>query len=368
MLRGIAGLCTLGLFCAATGLAGAGEKDESQTRREIDRESGFIGLYDTAPLSSMPREPMWYLNCFSAERDRREHPQENKAGVRGNWRGAEGLDWFMSEIRRGYALGARAFWVNRPMGTDGNSHVPAAGWLAIPAEKRLAMQERINEAILEEFDEEIRIYYFIGSWMTDPRDLRGYHEDYEDELYRLGDDSAESLHATRVTLGGLMSAGATGFGIDASAPLRCREHYIQFAEQLRRPPFNLHVIGEALPVIPKRNGRGGVEIDANGDFMVDQDAIERMAWVGIAQYMNYRFHHRVFDPDKTRIFKWYAFPSVYRDLPRDEQRRMIAWDHEHGYIVITQDEFLFTEALAHYQQTHRAVEENNEKFRHALVD
>ncbi len=364
MFRRLVSCCSIALLCATTGLAGAAE-DNDAPRRETDNETGFIGLYDTAPLSTMPREPMWLLNCFGGQRDLSIRPEENVSGVRGDWRGAEGVDWFIRELRLGYSLGARSFFVVRPMGTSGSSHVPASGWLSIPAEKRIALQERVNDLIMDEFQEPIRIYYFIGSYMTDARGLDGYSEKNLPDAFRLGDEGFEAQHATRATLGGLMSAGAAGFGIDASAPLRTRYHYVEFAEQMRRPPFNMHVIGEALPVVPK--GRG-VARDAMGDFKTDDEALERMAWVGTALYMNYRFHHRIFDPEKTRVFKWYAFREVFEHLSDTEKRQMIQWDFEHGMITICHDKVMFEEALRLYERREQATEANDEKFRYSQAD
>jgi len=303
-----------------------------------------ISLTDTAPLTSMSREPMWLINCFSGKRDSVHHREEDYTGLRGEWRGEEAMDWLEDQLRYAYGLGARRFWIVRPMGTDGESNVPAAAWLTIPEYKREPMEERINRLILQEFDEPVEIYYFIGTWMEDPWSLRGLTPTNQDEAFRLGDDEYEAQIATRITLGGLMSAGASGFGFDASALTVCRDHYMDLAEQLRRPPFNLQSVGEALPVVPTPNGRGVVR-DANGDFKLDDEALRRMAWVGTSDYLYYRFKFREFDPETTRVFHWYPSGDEYRDLGDEGRRDLIRADIRRGWIPICHDEVMFKAAL-----------------------
>lgn len=306
-----------------------------------------VSLQDSAPLTAMSREPMWLINCFSGKRDSINHPEEDYTGLRGEWRGPRAMEWLEDQLRTGYALGARKFWIVRPMGTDGESNVSASAWLTIPEYKREPMQERINRLIFEEFDEPVKIYYFIGSYMQDPWSLRGHTGQNQDSVFRLGDDSYEAQAATRLTLGGLMSAGAAGFGIDASAVMRCRDHYVQFAEQLRRPPFNLECVGEALPVVVTSDGRGVVR-DEKGDFMLDQDALTRMAWVGTTDYLGWRFRFRTFDPETTRVYKWYPWDSEYEDLNLRERQEMVAADMRRGFILITHDPTLMQAALTYY--------------------
>lgn len=311
-------------------------------------DSTITVLDDTTPLTkSMSREPIWYINLFGGQRNLTVHPEENYTGVRGEWRGPDAMDYLENELRRGYAMGARSFWVNRPMGTDGLSHPAAGAWLTIPEYKRGPMEERINNLILDEFDEPVKIYYYIGTYMEDPRSIRGWMPSNADEVYRFGDDGYEAQVATRATLGGLMSAGAAGFAMDGSALTICRDHYMELADQLRRPPFNLEVIGEALPVVP--DGHGGVIRDENGDFEVDEDSLERMAWVGTERYLDYRFKIRKFDPDTTRVIRMYERKEFYIDLNPAQRREMVRQHMLQGYIVLSWDDVIFQAAMDFYR-------------------
>lgn len=313
-------------------------------------------LNDTTPLTeSMTREPMWFINLFAGIRDLKKHPEENYTGLRGEWRGPEAMDYLESQLRLGYELGARSFWINRPMGTDGLSHPSGAAWLTIPDYKRIPMEDRINALILDEFEEPVKIYYYIGTYLEDPRSIHGWEPDNADEVYRLGDDGYEAQVATRATLGGLMSAGAAGFGLDGSALMICRDHYIELAQQLRRPPFNLQVVGEALPVVP--DVRTGVKRDENGDFMVDDDALHAMAWAATDYYLDFRFKIRTFDPETTRVFRIYERSQTYRDLSNEQRREMVRKNMRQGYIAITYDPVIFQIALDYYEHPELLAED-----------
>ena len=335
-------------------------------------------LDDVSPLADINREPMWLINCFGGERDRRNHPEENYTGLRGDFRGPEAALWLVDQFRQGYALGARKFFIVRPMGTDGVSHVSAAGWLTIPPEKRMALQEEVNRVVMEEFREPVEIIYYIGAYMLDPRALTGLSTAALSDLYKLGEPTPEAVHATRVTIGGLMSAGATGIGIDAGAPVRCREHFARLAEQLRRPPFNLTLIGEAYPTVPK--GRGVLR-DENNDFVLDLETAARMPFIATDDYTNYRWKKKQFDPATTRLYKWYERSHRYKTKTYPEKEAMIERDYWHGFIPVTHDPELFEIALRMYNETEAhaahsksrtiiesADDVNSEKYRYTLGD
>lgn len=335
---------TIGLLACCGAPASAGNSQEERTQH--------VATHDVVPLSSLSRDPMWIVTCFGGQRDLTNRPEENYSGVRGNWRGPEGLDWFTDEMRKGYAAGARRFFVNRPMGTDGVSHPSAAGWLTIPKEKRMAMEERINALILDEFDEPVEIYYYIGCYMEDPRSLRGRTTASAEGMFRLGDDDHWKQEvATRITLGGLMGVGATGFGIDGSAFPYAMQHYVELAEELRRPPFNIVLMGEAIPRIKHPITNSWWD---NGNAIFDPDLLTRMPYVATSKYLRSRIKDLKFDRETTRIYQWYEgardFGRAWNDPVTERDLELIRREMDRGTIPMVADPILFAEALRYTRE------------------
>lgn len=367
---------TIGVLACTTAVAAPGEA----------QRSNHVATDDVIPLSSLSRDPMWIVQCFGGQRDLKTHPEENSTGVRGNWRGPEGLDWFTDELRRGYAAGARRFLVNRVMGTDGTTHPAAAGWLTIPPEKRQAMEKRINDLILDEFDEPVEIYYYIGAYMADPRSIRGRTLASDAGTFRLAEgDHWKQDVATRVTLGGLMGVGATGFGIDGSAGDYCNQHYVELAEQLRRPPFNIILMGEAIPRIQDPVTKSWW--DGRGNAIFDQDLITRMPWIATSKYLRSRIKDLKFDRETTRIYQWYEgasdFGRHWSDPVTDADLQLLRKEMDRGTIPMVSDPILFAEALRYTRElegkdggTHASVPPpfrtgvavTDEKFRKTMTD
>ena len=120
----------------------------------------------SSPASELPlpidRRPVWLVNCFGGHFNTttEEYDDERWFGVRPAYRGPEGAAWLANQIRKGYAVGARRFFVNRPMGVGarplsdgrltGAGNVPGSGWLPIPPYKRPAISDAIADLVLDE--------------------------------------------------------------------------------------------------------------------------------------------------------------------------------------------------------------------------
>lgn len=290
--------------------------------------------------SSVPREPMWFVNPFTGNRDR------SPEGLAPWWTADDAAENLLEKIREGYTIGARRFFINRPMGTDGSSHVPGASWLTINKDKRGSIVDRLNAALLDEFDEPVHLVWFVGSDLRDPRDLHGWNQGDPQSYYQIGEnDRWDTLIATRSTLGGWISTGASGLAIDHSAVPSERQHFIDLFESLRGDPFRLTIYGEALPL--RQTAGGAIMRDEHGT-MVIADEIDKMPWVATERVINDRWpagapsESMPLNPETTRVFIWYARGTDYGSAI--EKRDLIQADMRRGLIPITNDEIMFRTA------------------------
>ena len=297
----------------------------------------------------VPHEPMWLINAGVSLRNSNIHPENNTQGLASWWRGEHAVPRLIDRIQEGYDAGARWFFINRPMGTPGNTHVPGASWLTMTDTKRDVLPEMLTDALLDQFDEPVHVVWFIGSEMADPREFAGWTTGRDDEYYGVGeDDTWERLIGSRVTLGGWISTGASGLAIDHSSPRDERGHFIRLFEQLNQFPFNLAIFGEAYPLTYTDNGR--VARDDEGSPILDQHAIESMPWVATATYFEARWPESrqrdsfPLDPDATRMFVWYG--PILMEVTEDDQRIDMAHRHmDEGLIPITNNLVIFNEAM-----------------------
>ncbi|MEM9372447.1 MAG: hypothetical protein AAGA55_02285 [Planctomycetota bacterium] len=302
----------------------------------------------------VPREPMWFVNAGSGTRRSSHHPEDNARGLNLWWRGPNAVPNLVGKIAEGYQVGARWFFINRPMGTDGGSHVPAASWLTIDADKRERITDELNDMLLDRFEEPVHIVWFIGSDMSDPRSIRGWTASRDDENFQIGQtENWKQLTASRATLGGWLSTGASGIAFDHSAPSAEREHFIDLFHQLIRPPFGLMVMGEAFPVEPRP--RGGPMRHADGTRVLAMGAMESMPFLAeeriLMEYWPTTFApgERSLDPDTTRAYVWMSWATIKYGSPEQRRQRIRGW-LERGLIPITMDPVMFREAQDYLRQ------------------
>ncbi len=332
-----------GTITRGNGNSGGGNNNDSGGSG--DRNHGFNG---ERWQDNVPRTPMWLINTFTGERNSPVHPEGNMRGITNWWRGENAVDEMLNRIQIGYDYGARWFFVNRPMGTPGNAHVPGASWLTIEDEKRDELPAKLADALLDHFSEPVHIVWFVGSDMSDPREFNGWTEGASNEFYGVGEnDTWEELIGSRITLGGWISTGASGIAIDHSAPVEERAHYIRLAESLRQFPFNINVYGEAYP-FAYSNGR--VERGMGNSPLLCDDSITKMSWIGTNQYVDRvwpegnAYECFPVDTDETRLFVWIN-QSPMRIGNEDQRIDYVNRLLDMGLIPITADHVMFTEAL-----------------------
>jgi hypothetical protein len=303
----------------------------------------------------VPREPMWVINASGGVRDSNRYPADNAKGFSIWWRGPRAVDELINRVRAGYSNGARWFLINRPMGTPGDTYVPGASWLTLDDNKRDKIPELLTQALLDEFDEPVHIVWFVGSDLSDPRSFPGWTPERDDEFYQLGrGENWEQIIGSRVTLGGWISTGASGIGIDNSSAIHKRAHYIRLFENLNGFPFYLNIYGEAYPLATQANGRASR--DANGTPMLDQEDIESMPWIAATNYIEGRWPMSVesdsfpLNPETTRMFVWFV-DGISRYGNEEERRALVNRYMDRGLIPITADAVIFSEALDRYRAT-----------------
>lgn len=296
----------------------------------------------------VPREPMWFINAGSGTRRSSFHPEDNSRGLNTWWRGPNAVPNLVNKIEEGYQVGARWFFINRPMGTDGGSHVPAASWLTIDADKREAITDKLNDVLLDRFDEPVHIVWFIGSDMSDPRSIRGWTQNQDHANYQLGEtENWKQVVSARSTIGGWLSTGASGLAIDHSATSAEREHFTDMFHQMIRPPFGMMMMAEPFPMVPRPNG--GPERHADGTRVLANDAMEQMPFVATESFIN-EFWPTTFgpgqqsvDPESTRAYVWMSYATIRYGSPEQRKDRIRGW-LERGLIPITMDAVMFREA------------------------
>lgn len=301
---------------------------------------------------SVPREPMWKIDTFTGIRD-----DTNPGALVSWWRddNPQAVEHMLARIRVGYALGARRFFVNRPMGTNGRTHVPAASWLTIDTKKRAELTEALIALNLDGTLEPIHMFWFIGSELTDPRSLEGWTS--SNDTFLLGEtDTWEHLIASRNILGGWLSTGASGLFIDASTPPEERRHFRFISRQLLQSPFEMIVGGEAYPYALDEDG---VTIRENGAPVLSTEDIEAMSWVATTDYIRHPARWPVgrtnstwpVNPETTRMFAWFDHRADYYGNNEDERRKYASSIIEDGLIPITNDPTIFRFALDHYLES-----------------
>ncbi|MEL6739687.1 MAG: hypothetical protein AAFP26_03420 [Planctomycetota bacterium] len=323
---------------AAVGIAG--------TPQQAIAESGTVQLSDIPEQLPLPldRRPMYFIQTFGAERDSDRHPDENEGGVAEAFRGPEGVDWFVDEIREGYALGARRFFVNHPGGGTNFTDVTGAAWLTVPEDKRARMTTMIPDSILDEFEEEIEIMYFIGSTMRDPREFEGrIPGQTPDPTFTFYDEHELALDSLRITVGGLMSAGADAIALDAAARAPVRDQYVQFAHEMANSPFKLKVVGEAIPLVWPGDG---------GEPRIHYGYARRMPWVATNSFIERNFPNnrsvRV-NVRQTELYVWVSNHSLLPKADSQKFRKGERWQAD-GLIVITSEPNVFAGALEAYNR------------------
>lgn len=332
-----------GTITRGNGNASGGNNNDSSGPG--DRSHGFHG---ERWQDNVPRTPMWLIQAFTGERNSPVHPEGNERGITNWWRGDRAVDQLISRIEIGYDYGARWFFVNRPMGTNGYTHVPAASWLTLEDDKREDLPQKLTDALLDHFDEPVHIVWFIGSEMSDPRDFSGWSQSRDQEFYGIGeDDNWQELISSRVTLGGWISTGASGVGIDACSKPDEREHFIRLFESLNGFPFHLNVYGEAYPY---KETNGAPIRDHRGSPILCEESITKMPWIGATSYFENVWsidspgESFPVDEYETRMFIW--FDQSPLRFGNENQRRVIVNKYmDLGLIPITFDPVMFSEAL-----------------------
>lgn len=323
---------------AAVGLAGTPETAQAQGQ-SVDLNQ----IPEQLPLP-VDRRPMYFIQTFGADRDSDHYPEENEGGVAEAFRGEGGVDWFLDEIREGYALGARRFFVNHPGGGTNFTDVTGAAWLTIPEEKRGRMTELIPDSILDEFEEEIEIMYFIGSTMRDPREFEGRIPGQSpDPTYTFYDETELAIDSLRITVGGLMAAGADAIALDAAARAPIRDQYVQFAHDMANSPFKLKVIGEAIPLVWPGDG---------SEPRVHYGYARRMPWVATNSFIERNFPNHRSVRVNLRQTELYVWVSNHQILPKSDDlkfRKGERWQSD-GLIVITSEPQVFAGAMDAYNR------------------
>lgn len=321
--------------------------------------SNDYGLIGDRWQDRVPREPMWYIPCGGLVYDNPVHPEDNYRGYAHWWRGEGAVERFIGRIQTGYDVGARWFFINRPMGAPRTTHVPGASWLTLDHDRRDDIPKLLTDALLDRFDEPVHVVWFIGSEMSDPRSFPGWTPGRTDDFYAVGaDENWHQLISSRVTLGGWISTGASGIAIDDSSPLAEREHFMRLFESFNGFPFHLMIYGETYPLDFESDGRylrGGF-----GKPTFDQHAIETMPWIATTNFLDLNWpldsQSDVFpvDPDKTRMFVWLEHSNLRYGSDSDRVQLVNAY-MDRNQIPITNDPLMFTEAINRLRSSHSSA-------------
>lgn len=283
------------------------------------------------------RKPGWFINPFGGNRDIDYYPEGNARGYRREFRGPNALAWLMEQIHVGIRHGARRFFINRPMGTDGSSWVTSAAWLSLESDLRQGLQECIP-ALIDALPD-IEIYPFIGSRMSHPQSIRGQQRRLTDEFFHLnGPRNDFELKANRMTLGGLIGAGFSGIVMDSGTIEDNFDMTLDLAQSLRR--YGLHVISEAYPV--ERDQQGKPSLLENQlslmPYYATADLVDRL--VGFNGSMK-------FDESETRMFVVYP-KSTENHGGHATLRDQVTQSMRCGMIPVTQDPEIFKLANDYY--------------------
>jgi hypothetical protein len=339
-------------FNASRTVGSSNESGAPKARPGGGAESLVLGSVPPASdvtdwVNYVPREPMWFIPAGAGVRNSSVYPEDNRLGLSPWWRGPNAVDNLIGRIQTGYDHGARWFFVNRPMGTLGTTYVPAGSWLTLSEQKRDELPEKLTEALVDHFDEPVHIVWFIGSDLEDARSIVGWTPSRDEYYFQVGaNDTWDRTVASRVTLGGWISTGASGIAIDNSAPPHKREHFMSMFHQLVRPPFSMLVFGEALPLV--YNG-SRITTHDDGTLMLDMDSLRRMPWLATATYLNMRYPNHFapgqgsLDPENTRVFVWFDYSSITYGNPDQREQLVDRW-MDRGLIPITMDPVMFRRA------------------------
>lgn len=248
-------------------------------------------------------------------------------------------------IQYGYDQGARSFFLNRPMGSNGTSHVSAASWETIEVNKRTQMAATLKQISQGRLGENVKINIFIGSGMYAGDDLRGWTgPNSGGGGFLLGDNSTAERKATSdiVLNGWINDADVSGIIIDHASPENEREHFAGLGIDLWQE-FGVYLLIEALPR----------DIDPDGPYTreADMDHINRVGAVGTTAYfdnnnfltrpdLNINFSHNF-----NRIFVWYQ-----NSASDTEQEKIDEYNYYTGLgrFTIARDPTVFALALADF--------------------
>jgi len=343
--------------------------DGSDWRGIIGSTELEFRTYTSGPsvVENISKEPMWLISMFSGGNDGtganpwghanwwNVDPAQNPSstdGVTGLYlyatTAADAVRNLKQQIEYGYLQGARTFFMNRPMGSDGATHVSGAAWETIDETKRTLMAAMLLSLSNGEFGEPIKLIPFIGSGIIAADDLSGWQGPLDPlDGFLLGDNSTAEREAISNTIleGWINDCGVAGFAIDHSSPENEREHFLGLASDLWTE-YGVVMLGEGLPQDD--------DLDDNPyDFEADQNALTRMGWLGTDDYFSdndfaTRPHFNIpFDADTTRIFVWYQNgndPEVDKEALYDHYTSL-------GRYVISGDPFTYGLALADYEST-----------------
>jgi len=324
--------------------------------------------YSSVPnvIQNTPKDPMWDIGMFSGTGGNGINP-DNPNGHANWWNvnpnriasdydrvdGNTGLFLFaettedtvrnlQERIKYGYDQGARSFFLNRPMGSDGTSHVSAASWETIEINKRTLMASTLKTISEGRFGEKVSINIFIGSGMYAGDDLRGWSGPFiGGGGFLLGDNRTAERKATSDTIlnGWIDEAGVSGIIIDHGSPEDEREHFAGLGIDLWQEK-NVYLMIEALPN----------DTDPDGPYPqeADLDHLLRVGAIATTDYFNHndfqtRPHFNIhFDLDLNRVFVWYQGLTGMTD---EEKADTYNYYYARNRFAISGDPVIFALAL-----------------------
>lgn len=334
---------------------------------------------DGGIVENMTKEPMWLISMFSGN-----HGVGNTYG-HANWWNVDGTrdpeDYerkdsetgyylfaatagdaarnLKERIKGGYDLGARMFFLNRPHGTNGASHVSANSWDTIESEKQTLMASTLKSIAEGEFGERVKIIPFIGSGMV-TSGIAGWEGPQDGgDGFLLGDASTtpRKEFSDNIFNGWFISSGCAGLGIDHSSPENEREHFLGLAEDLYEE-YGTVLFGEALP-------QDDNPTNVPYNRQADEEALAGMGWIGTHSYFSNndyttRPHFNLpFNSIDTRIYVWYEGTSIA------EYENLYNYYKDLNRLTITNDTRLFELAYNDYVAT--LVNTNDDNHRTRIV-
>lgn len=230
--------------------------------------------YTGLPLS---RRPIAVADCYSGDFDK--HPK----GLSPEWGDDDRcVGWLIEQAVMAKQWGAKRLMMPRCGGKVKDQFVPGPTWAAMTKRQRFA---------LEAASEVIECFPFMGATFTrNPRSVEGWTRE-TDSKHALAFGTIHA-RAQSKNIEPWRELGTRTFAIDSAANRQWMDHFLRVARALIvRGPFNVTLIGEALPMF-------GNEIHT--------PAIETMPW--LAAHDSYLTAggrpERTFDPDESRVIVW----------------------------------------------------------------